>query len=237
MKLFGKKKARPYVSAVIAAGGSSTRFGEENKVLAELAGMPVLAHSLLAFDACPLVREIVIVAQGDILVDCSHVAQDYGVHKVTKVIRGGASRQESILSGLGEVSKETEYVVTHDAARPLVSPKLIEEVCEKAFTHTCATAASAMYDTVKRIERGLIVETVDRDSLITVQTPQATDLQLLAGALSEAQKQGITVTDDCMAVERLGIKPAPVLQTQPNWKITVPEDLILIEALMESITG
>ena len=220
------------MSAVLAAGGNSTRFGEENKLLAPLGSMPVLAHSMLALNACPTVDEIVVVSQEGIFLAVSQMVADFQVNKVTKVVRGGSTRQESVLRGLREISPRSKYAVVHDGARPLVTPELIAEVCEKAFLCSCATAASLVTDTIKRVKDGAIVETLNRETLVAVQTPQVTDVQLLTAALTQAIRQEINVTDDCMAIEMLGVKPLPVITSVPNLKITVPFDLILAETLL-----
>ena len=233
MKLFRKKPNRPYVSAVLAAGGSSTRFGEENKLLIPLDSIPVLAHSMLALEACPTVDEIIVVCHEGIFLAVSQMVADFHVSKVTKVVRGGSTRQESVLRGLREISSHSKYAVVHDGARPLVTPELITEVCNKAFLCSCATAASLVTDTIKRVKDGAIVETLNREALVAAQTPQVTDVQLLTAALTQAIRQEINVTDDCMAIELFGVKPVPVITNVPNLKITVPFDLLLAQALLD----
>ena len=234
LRLFKKKAEKPFVSAVIAAGGSSARMGGENKLLCELGGLPVLIHTMLAFEACGAVDEIVLVARDDVLVEYSQLCQDFSIGKLSKVVCGGASRAESVLRGLAEVSPGCRFVCVHDAARPLIEPADIERVCAAAFENNCAAAVAPMTDTVKLVRDGRIERTFDRDALVRAQTPQCADLQLLRGALYDAVQAGEKVTDESFALERMGLRPAAVFCTGANLKITTPDDLIAAAALLEA---
>lgn len=233
-RLFKKKEEKPFVSAVIAAGGSSARMGGENKLLCEIGELPVLVHTMLAFEMCGAVDEIVLVARGDVLVEYSQLCQSFSIGKLSRVVTGGASRAESVFRGLAEVSPECRFACVHDAARPLVTPEDIARVCQAAFEQNCAAAVTAMSDTVKQVRDGRIERTVDRDSLVRAQTPQCADIQLLRAALQDAIQAGETVTDECAALERMGLRPAAVLCTGENIKITMPEDLLVAEAILEA---
>ena len=124
--------------------------------------------------------------------------------------------------------------VRQPGARPLVTTELIDAVCEKAYDFQCATAAVPVKDTIKVVRDGLVVETPERASLYAVQTPQATDIDLLKGALVDALRQGVEVTDDCAAVERLHLQPAIVPGYYENIKITTPEDLEIAQLWLEN---
>ena len=233
-RLLKKKEEKPFVSAVIAAGGSSARMGGENKLLCEISGLPVLVHTMLAFEACAAIDEIVLVARGDVLVEYSQLCQDFSIRKLSKVVAGGANRAESVFRGLSEVSPQCRFACVHDAARPLVTPDDIERVCREAFACHCAAAVTAMTDTVKLVRDGRIERTLDRDSLVRAQTPQCADAQLLCAALQSALQAGEAVTDECSALERMGMRPAAVMCTGENIKITTPEDLVFAEAILEA---
>ena len=233
LRLFRKKEEKPFVSAVIAAGGSSARMGGENKLLYEIGGLPVLIHTMMAFEACPAVDEIILVARGDVLVEYSQLCRDFSVSKLSKVVAGGATRAESVYRGLSEVSERCRFACVHDAARPLILPEDIERVCAAAFECNAAAAACPMTDTVKVVRDGRIERTVDRDSLVRAQTPQCADRQLLCAALQDAIQAGETVTDECAALERMGVRPTAVLCSAGNIKITTPEDLIIAQAMLE----
>lgn len=234
-RFFKKKNTRPFTSAILAAGGSASRMGGVNKVLAEVNELPVIAYSLLALQNSGHVDEIVIASSEESLLPITDICREYGIDKATKVIRGGSSRAESVYKALCECAPESRFALVHDAARPLLTPDLVAAVCEKAYEFKCATAAVPVKDTIKVVAEGLVVETPERATLFAVQTPQVTDLELLKGALVDAARQGIEVTDDCAAVERLHIRPAIVPGYYENIKITTPEDLDIAAVLLERL--
>lgn len=234
--IWKRKRVQPYVSAVIAAGGSSQRMGE-NKLLYELDGIPVLARTLAAFEACELVQEIILVAKSDLVVEYSRVCTDFGMAKVTKVIAGGKTRAESVLRGVREVNEKCAYICVHDAARPLVLPEEVERVCAAAFEQVAAVAVAPICDTVKRVTDGRIRETVDRDTLRAAQTPQVAEAKILEGALTRALEVGEAPTDDSGALEALGVRPVAVECSACNIKLTTPEDLIFAAAVLAAREG
>lgn len=229
--IFQKKRALPFVSAVIAAGGSSQRMGE-NKLLLELEGMPVLARTLAAFEACDMVREVILVAKSELVVEYSQLSIDFGMKKVTKVVAGGKNRAESVLRGVREVNENCEYICVHDAARPLVLPEEIERVCAAAFEQVAAVAVAPIRDTVKRVLDGRIRDTVDRETLRAAQTPQVAEAKLLEGALIRALTAGDAPTDDSGALEVMGVRPVAVACSPCNIKLTTPEDLVFAAAVV-----
>ena len=235
-KLFGeKRRAYPYCAAIIAAAGSSQRYGGENKLLQPLDGMPVLAHTLRAVDAAAHVDEIVIAAREEDLLPYADLCRTYGICKPVKVIVGGATRTESVLHAALETNEEAELIAVQDGARPLVKPEMIDALIEKAAACGAIAPASAVRDTIKVSEDGRTVrETPERSKLFAVQTPQVFDAAVLKAALQSTLAAGGEVTDDCAAVERLGKAVYLTEGDEENIKITTPIDLLVAEAILHS---
>ena len=233
--MFGKKKkAPPFVTAIIPAAGASRRMGCGNKLLMELEGVPVLGRTLLALESCPIIREIIIAASEDNIVTYAELGKALGVTKLTKVVKGGDTRQESVYKAALEAHEQAKYLAVHDGARPLVTPEVVENACKGAFLHTCAAAGVKVHDTIKRVDStDHIAETVDRECLRAMQTPQVADKNLLLAALKSALDQGITVTDECAALELLGARPVITEGSFENIKITTPVDLQFARAVLE----
>ena len=229
-----KKPDAPVCSAVIVAAGSARRMEGIDKVLAPLGEMPVLVHTLYAFQDCPQVGEIVVVTREDLLVEVSRLCQDYSLNKVRKVIVGGAERIHSVQAGLRETDPEAELIAIHDGARPLVTGEVIQEAIAEARKSGAAAPCVPVVDTIKRWEDGLGVETVDRSSLRAVQTPQVFEAGLIRAATQKALEDGELLTDDCGAVERLGKKVTLTRGSRENLKITTPLDLVLREAILNA---
>ena len=229
-----KKNASPLCSAVVVAAGSARRMEGIDKILTPLGEVPVLVHTLSAFQDCPCVTEIIVVTREDLLVEVSRLRGDYSLDKVKKVIVGGAERIHSVQAGLNEVDPRAELIAIHDGARPLVTGAIIEEAVAAAAKSGAAAPAIPVIDTVKRCEDDLSVETVDRASLRAVQTPQVFDAGLIRSATQKALEDGELLTDDCGAVERLGKKVTLTHGSRENLKITTPLDLILGEAILQA---
>lgn len=230
-----RKKERPITcAAVIVAAGSARRMEGIDKVLAPLGEFPVLVHTLYAFQDCPLVNQVVVVTREDLLVEIGRVCRDFDLDKVTKVVVGGKERIHSVKSGLDELDVQVPLVAIHDAARPLVSQEVIEQAIRKAAETGAAAPAIPMVDTIKRVEDGRAVETVDRSQLWAVQTPQVFEGGLIRGAIQKALEDGETLTDDCAAVERLGMKVSMTRGSRENIKITTPFDLVVGEAILQA---
>jgi len=233
MALFSKKqKAPPYVTAILAAGGSGERMGS-NKLMMDLHCMPVLGHALLALENCAAVRDVIIAAREDMVVDYANLAASLGCVKVRKVVKGGSTRLLSVYRACCEAAPETDYLVVQDAARPLTTPTEVEAVILAAAENGCAVAAAQARDTMKRADaEGRVLETVERERLYAAQTPQAADRALLMAALRRAVDEGAVITDECMALERMGLRPKLVPTTCLNIKLTIPEDMLLAEAIL-----
>lgn len=228
-----EKNAPMRTCAVIVAAGSSRRMGGENKLLLPLAGVPVLAHTLLAFEHSASVDDIVLVCREQDIVDHSHLAQDFGVTKLHAAVRGGDSRTASVLAGVAACPAGTVLVAVHDGARPLVTARIIADAVAAAAECGAAAPVVPLKDSIKRLENGCIAADVPRETLAAVQTPQVFRIELLDRALRAAEREGKTFTDDCAAVEAVGTHVRATGGSYENIKITTPEDVLIGEALLE----
>ena len=217
--------------AVIVAAGSASRMGGIDKVMAPLGGEPMILRTVRAFQNCDAIASIVIVTREDLIRPIAGLCKD--MDKVTAVVAGGSSRQESVHLGLNALPKGTKLAAVHDGARPLISWQVIDRVVRAANTYGAAAPAIPVKDTIKVVSGGLVQETPDRATLQAVQTPQVFDFDLLRGALKKAEADGASVTDDCSAVERTGMKIKIVEGDEQNLKVTTPMDLKIAELLLE----
>lgn len=235
MGLFSKWKKKkpdlPTCRAVIVAAGSSSRMGAD-KLFLLLGGIPVIAHTLLAFQNTPCVGKIILVTRSESIPTMNDVCKEFGITKAAEIITGGAERTDSVLKGVMAAGK-CDFVMVHDGARPLVSPALIEDVYQAAVLHGAAAPGVPVKDTVKILKSGFVAETPDRASLVAIQTPQTFYTDVLKGALTKAAEAGKTYSDDCQAVEALGVPVFVTKGSYRNLKITTEEDLMLAEALLE----
>jgi 2-C-methyl-D-erythritol 4-phosphate cytidylyltransferase len=202
-----------------------------NKLLIELGGMPVLLHSLRVFDAVEAVEEIVVVTRQEDVQNVAELLQKYGITKASKVVAGGATRPESVHNGVMAADSDATFIAVHDGARPFVTEKLLLDALEAAMKHNAATAALPVVATIKRAENGLVQETISRDGLYEIQTPQVFQADLLKAALTKALEENLAVTDDCMAVEALGCPVCITPGSRENIKLTTQDDLPLAQAI------
>jgi 2-C-methyl-D-erythritol 4-phosphate cytidylyltransferase len=218
------------VSAIIVAAGSSSRMGFD-KLLASLAGKPVIAHTVEAFARTDAVTEIVVVGRSDRL---TAIREAIGrCDKLADILPGGEHRQDSVRAGLGKIAASARFVAIHDAARPLITPELIGETFELARLHGAASLAAAVTDTLKRADEDrCICGGVDRANLSAMQTPQIFERLLLEEAYAAVVRDGIAITDDASAVEHIGRKVFLLPNPAPNLKITYAADLDLAEAIV-----
>ena len=220
-----------YCGAVIVAAGSASRMGGIDKVMAPLGGEPMILRTVRTFASCDAIQEIVVVTREDLIVPVMDLCGS--LEKVTAVVAGGKSRQESVKLGLNALSDKVKLAAVQDGARPLVTWQLIDRVVRAANTYGAAAPAVPVKDTVKVVQGGLVKETPDRSTLYAVQTPQVFDFDLLRGARKMAEDAGAHVTDDCSAVERLGMSVKIVEGDERNLKVTTPMDLKTAEMLLE----
>lgn len=221
-------------AAIILAAGNSTRMGKGRNKQAECVnGIPVLAHTLLAYQRCPLISCIVVVTRPQDFDFVLAIAKEHGIKKLTHIAAGGSTRQESASNGLAKLDASIRYVAIADGARCLVTPLQITRVCLKAYRKKAASAAHLVSDTVKRANAlGVVKETVDRTGLWQVQTPQVFHTSLYQAAVYRAKADGFEVTDDNSLIEHLGYRVHLVECGGSNIKITTPEDLSLAEAIL-----
>ena len=222
-----------YCGAVIVAAGNASRMGGIDKVMAQLGGEPMIVRTVRTFCQCDAIKEVVIVTRPDLILPISNLCA--GMEKVIAVVAGGASRQESVNLGLNALSKKVKLAAIQDGARPLITWQVIDRVVRAANSYGAAAPAIPVKDTIKVVQGGIVRETPDRKTLQAVQTPQVFDFDLLRGALKKAQEDGAEVTDDCSAVERLGMSIKIVEGDERNLKVTTPMDLKIAELLLEEM--
>ncbi|HKQ77986.1 MAG TPA: 2-C-methyl-D-erythritol 4-phosphate cytidylyltransferase, partial [Blastocatellia bacterium] len=223
--------------AIIPAAGSGSRFGGQiPKQFVEIAGAPIIVHTLRRFDECDEIGAIIVALRPEEIERFGQSLPAYGIRKPVRLVNGGAERSDSILNAL-EAAKELqpEIVAVHDAVRPFVTPELISEVIARAREIGAAILALPSTDTIKEVENGLIRRTIDRRKIWRAQTPQAFRYDLLLRANEEARAGALpssVATDDSFLVERQGLPVAAVEGSPHNIKITTPEDLLLAEKLL-----
>ena len=218
-------------AAIILAGGSSTRMGGDiSKQRLLLGGISVLKRSVLAFENCKDVFEIIVVVKKDELDYFKEELSD--IKKVKSVTVGGQTRIESAIAGFAEVSDVCTYVAVHDAARPLITSEEISTVIYAALEKRAAFAAAPVYDTVKKLDdNGMVVSTPNRSSLVRATTPQIFERALYRKAL-EQSCNAVGATDDCMLLENIGIPSYAVILQNENPKITTTDDVKYFEYLL-----
>ena len=219
--------------AVIVAAGTASRMGGIDKVMAPLQGEPMIVRTVRTFQNCDAVSEIVIVTRSDLIQKIGDLCA--GFDKVRAVVVGGSSRQESVNLGLNALSDKMKLAAVHDGARPLISWQVIDRVVRAANTYGAAAPAIPVKDTIKVVEGFVVKNTPNRDTLRAIQTPQVFDFDMLRGALKKAELDGASVTDDCSAVERLGLTVKIVEGDERNIKVTTPMDLKIAELLLEEM--
>ena len=221
------------LTAIIVAAGDSRRMGFD-KLFAAIAGEAVIAHTIRAFERARSVDGIIVVAREDRRDEIKTIVRDENFKKIKLIIPGGKRRQDSVRAGLDHLESVIRYVAVHDAARPLVTPEQIERVIEQCRIHGTAALAEPINDTLKRAAADLLVtESVDRQELYAMQTPQIFARQLIEEAYRAVYAENASVTDEASAVERLGRKVALVLNDDFNFKITYPRDLPLAEFVLK----
>ena len=220
-----------YCGAVIVAAGSASRMGGIDKVMAELEGEPMVVRTVRTFQNCDAVREIVVVTRPDLIVPIMSLCAPFD--KVKAVVAGGADRVASVNSGLNALSPKVKLAAIHDGARPLITWQVIDRAIRAANSYGAAAPAIPVKDTIKTVQGGVVINTPERKLLYAVQTPQVFDFDLLRGALKKAVEDGAEITDDCSAVERMGMRVKIVEGDERNLKVTTPLDLAIARMLVE----
>jgi len=225
------------LSAVVVAAGRSQRMGFD-KLLTPLGGRPLLLHTLDNILQTQLPKEIVLVIRPGSKVEMEAVIAPLRERGNIRLVDGGAQRQDSVQAGIRAVSDSSDFVMVHDAARPFITKEMIDVVLAAAKLSDAAVCGAPCSDSLKEVaEDGLVVRTVDRSKLWTVQTPQIFRTQLLRDAYAAALRTGEIFTDDTAVVEKMGHPVRIVLYNGINLKVTTPADWSLAEALLRAGDG
>jgi 2-C-methyl-D-erythritol 4-phosphate cytidylyltransferase len=225
--------------AIIAAAGQGTRMaGKRPKQFLELAGTPIILHTLKAFEQCDVIQGIIVVTAAEETAGLLSLVNKHGLRKIVAVVPGGATRAESVLRGLETIEETTaEIIAVHDGVRPFVTPDEIARTVEAAKLEGAAILVSAPVDTIKEVKDGTVVRTLKRAGLRHALTPQCFRYKLLRRAYEEIDVSDPELTDESALVERLGVKIVTVEGSPRNIKITRPEDLLVGEALLRQVSG
>ncbi|MBR5543706.1 MAG: 2-C-methyl-D-erythritol 4-phosphate cytidylyltransferase [Oscillospiraceae bacterium] len=237
MFLKQKKEAekRKTCVAIVPAAGSSTRMKQcGDKLFLSVCDTPIITLTLSSLQNSPYIDEIIIPTREDLVDEIKKLCEAISLDKVKSVVSGGKTRSESVLNGIIEAGNRFDLVAIHDAARPFISQKIIADTILAAAKYNAAAPAVPLKDTVKEAESRLIKRTVPRDSIVAIQTPQVFDATLIAGALKKAVDENSPITDDCSAVEQIGMRVFLTDGDYFNIKITTPEDLIFAEAIFKN---
>lgn len=226
--------ATPIVACIVVAAGKGERFGQSGKVLALCGGRPLLAWSLDALEASDHVRDVVIVYGVHTEDDIRDLTSGERWSKVAALVPGGASRHESVQAGIGAVAPDIDVVLVHDAARPLAESVHFDSVAVAAATHGAAILATPVADTLKHVSDETIDATVSRTGMWAAQTPQGFRLAEYRQALERTAGEADAFTDDASMFESLGWPVRIVPGSRLNLKVTLPEDVMLIDALLKA---
>ena len=232
----GVPHPKNFTSAVIAAAGSSTRMGgNTTKQMMELEGLPVVVHTLLAYEAAECIHELVVVAKEDECPIYEYIRRKYEISKLTQIVAGGKTRQESTRIGSDVVDKRAKYVAIADGARCLITPEEIDKVCHAAYQWGAASAAIRASDTVKVADKsGFIEYTPERNMTWLAQTPQVFAINIYRAAAYACRDEGFETTDDNQLCEHIRIPVKLVECSKQNIKITEPGDLIYASAVLKA---
>ncbi len=219
-------------SAIIVCAGNSTRMNGVNKQFLMLDGIPVVCRSMIAFEKCESISEIVIVAKESDIEEMQKLCEKYGISKLSAITAGGQTRQQSVLNGLRKISENTKMIAVHDGARPLVKPEHIEKTIADARIFGGAVLGVPVKDTIKVVSDNLITDTPYRPSLYITQTPQVFKKSIYYEGMDFAMEHNLDFTDDCQLGGAIGTKVYMTTGDYENIKITTPEDIRIASAIM-----
>ena len=224
----------PKTAAIIPAGGAGLRMGLDTpKQFCDLAGIPLLVHTVQAFQQVKAISSVVLVVPKSHIRMTEEMVSRYRLDRVQEIIAGGKERQDSVRNGLNILSDDIEIVLVHDGARPLISPALIERCIDGVMQHGAVVAGIPVKDTLKKVsEDQTVIDTVDRSELWQAQTPQAAWVKLLKKAFLAADQDNFIGTDETSLLERINCPVHVVHGSATNLKITHPDDLFIAEALL-----
>lgn len=221
---------------LIPAAGSGKRIGGETpKQFLQLHDKPILARTLEKFQASPAIQEIIVAAPDEFHGNVREIAERYAITKLAKIVAGGEQRQHSVWNALKAANKDAEIVVVHDGVRPFVTTNDIQNVIGSAKKHGAAILAVRVKDTIKLSdEQEFVLNTLDREYLWSVQTPQAFKRDILFGAMQQAMEEHFTGTDEASVVENYGVDVKIIEGSYTNIKITTKEDLVFADAILNA---
>lgn len=231
--LLGKEDedAHASCSVIVAAAGTSSRMDGMNKLLVEIGGKPILAHTLMTLNKCREISEIIVVTRAVDLDAVASLCAEHVVSKLSKIIIGGKTRLESVYTGVLQASPYSKLIAVHDGARPFVTEYIVETAVNAALKYSAAAPSVPVTSTIKQAKSGMVVHTLNRDELFEIQTPQIFVSELIKGALQNAVDKKLYITDECMAVEALGYPVKLTAGSRENIKLTTSVDIAFAEAI------
>ncbi|MBQ7900558.1 MAG: 2-C-methyl-D-erythritol 4-phosphate cytidylyltransferase [Clostridia bacterium] len=234
--MFFRKKTppKPRYAAVIVAAGSGSRMGAQiPKQFLNVMNKPVLAYTIEKFQGNKYIDEIVIVTKEEYISFCKNLVMSCGFSKVSAVVTGGDTRQQSVMRGISQLSDDTDSVFIHDGARPMITDEVITKCAHAIKENNACAVGVPMKDTIKYSDNGSFIDkTVDRSHLWQIQTPQCFKKELIVRCHRMAAEEGFEATDDCMLLEHYGERVALVEGDYENIKITSPQDIYVMEGLL-----
>jgi len=223
--------------AIVVAGGKGVRFGGDRpKQFLEVNGSPIIIHTLRQFERCREIGSVVVVLPAEETAGFQSLIEKFALQKVTRIVAGGATRAQSVKTGLATI-EEAEVVAVHDGVRPLVTPDEIDSVVKAAGESGAAILVAGLADTIKDVRSNRVVNTLPRVNLRRALTPQCFRLDVMRRAyqqLEQLEGAAIEVTDDSFLVERLGLEVVAIEGSARNIKITKEEDLRIAETILRS---
>ncbi|WAA12370.1 2-C-methyl-D-erythritol 4-phosphate cytidylyltransferase [Fervidibacillus halotolerans] len=218
---------------IIPAAGMGKRMGYgRNKLFIPIRNVPIVVHTMTIFEKDEWCDEIILVINEKEREEIERHIKTYGITKVGKIINGGRERQQSVFAGLETVEGDEEIVLIHDGARPMVKIPHIHQLVVEASREGAAVLGVPVKDTIKKVQNGIVMETIDRAMLWAIQTPQAFRLSVIKSAHELAERDRFLGTDDASLVERIGKKVKIIEGDYENIKITTKEDLLFAESLL-----
>ena len=224
------------IVSLIPAAGSGERLGKgENKSFVKLYGIPILARTLLIFEKCVQIDEIIVIIKKEEILRCSEeIIKPYNIKKVSKIIAGGKKRQDSVKNGLLTIENNVDIVIIHDGARPFLSQKLLKKLIDSSSLNPAQIVATKVKNTIKTVSLNKNkIRTLDRNTLWHAQTPQIFSKDLIINAYTKAYQDNFFSTDDSALVERLGENIKIIEGETTNIKITTPLDLLIGEIILK----
>lgn len=224
-----------FVSAIMVAAGNSTRMGTGvPKIFENILSRPALNYTLEVLNRAKLVDEIIIVCKDEHRAKILSLIEENKINKFKGFATGGNSRQQSVFSGLTQISSHTTHVAIHDAARILITDDIVDNVITDAFETKASAVGTPMKDTIKLVDNNsFIVNTVDRSKLWNIQTPQVFEKNLYLSAMESAISAGKDYTDDCQLVENFGKNVHAIMGSYSNLKLTTADDIPIFEAILK----